>query len=356
MVDPVVGTKEPATTDEEGRFTLTPTVRLDTRTMRPSGEFRVPLQSLCVADEAFRRIAFEVVDFGHAPPSLEITLRPARAARIPILHEVAIPTGELSSWWELYYYGDPGKPGPGVLVGDGTVTSGGPGDGPKAGDRIEAYWPAGKYRINLHSADPKAEQGMEEAEADLIVPPGEGPVDLPPIRLTALLEQRLIGRPAPELDARDLDTGQPVRLADFRGKVVVLDFWGYWCGPCVGSMPGLVEVHRRLEGEPVVFLALHDQSIQSREAYDRKLSGVKTSLWDGRDLPFRVALDRPDPDRPADRPAGGSGVTCKRYEVQMFPTTLLIDQDGKIVGSVNARETGRLEATIRGLLEKKPSR
>ena len=66
----------------------------------------------------------------------------------------------------------------------------------------------------------------------------------------------MAGKPAPEIDATDLDTGKPVRLADFRGKVVVLDFWGYWCGPCTGSMPHLVALHRKFAGRPVAVVAL----------------------------------------------------------------------------------------------------
>ena len=62
----------------------------------------------------------------------------------------------------------------------------------------------------------------------------------------------------------------PVHLADFRGKVVVLDFWGYWCGPCNGAMPYLSDLHRRFEGRPVAVVGLHDQSVQSRPEYDRR--------------------------------------------------------------------------------------
>ena len=82
------------------------------------------------------------------------------------------------------------------------------------------------------------------------------------------------GATGAEIDVRDLDTGNPIKLADLKGKVVVLDFWGYWCGPCIGSMPELIKVHDQFKDRPVVILAIHDQSVQSREAYDRKLEGI----------------------------------------------------------------------------------
>ena len=106
----------------------------------------------------------------------------------------------------------------------------------------------------------------------------------------------------------------PVKLADYRGKVVVLDFWGYWCGPCIGAMPALLEAHDRFKDKPVAIIALHDQSIQSRDAYDRKLTEVKRQAWNNRDLPFQVALDRPDPE-PAGRRRGAS----ERDHLQAIP-------------------------------------
>ena len=110
---------------------------------------------------------------------------------------------------------------------------------------------------------------------------------VPPIR-------GLSGTPAREIDAKDAQT-VPVKLANYRGKVVVLDFWGHWCGPCLGAMPHLIDAHERYRGKPVVIIALHDQSMQSLDQLKRQLSGVKRQFWNDRDLPFAVAFDRPDP-------------------------------------------------------------
>ena len=46
------------------------------------------------------------------------------------------------------------------------------------------------------------------------------------------------------------------------------------------------------------------------------------AFWNGEDLPFRVLLDRPDPDKPADRDPEGTGITCKRYGIVGFPPCL----------------------------------
>ena len=79
---------------------------------------------------------------------------------------------------------------------------------------------------------------------------------------------------------------------------------------------------------------------------------MKRQAWKNRDLPFQVALDRPDPELPAGDDPIGDGITCKRYKIHLFPTTLVIDQEGKVAGSVNVREEGRLEAMINSLLNK----
>ena len=184
---------------------------------------------------------------------------------------------------------------------------------------------------------------------------GRGPLDLPPLALEPPDFQKMVGKPAPEIDATDLDTGRPVKLADFRGKVVVLDFWGYWCGPCLANMPKLMELDRKFAGRPLAILALHDQSVQSRAVYDGKIATARERTWGGRDLPFRVLLDRPDPKKPDDLNPEGTGTTIMRYGITGFPTLFVIDRDGTMIGQVAHSEHDRLESLVRELVEKAES-
>ena len=61
------------------------------------------------------------------------------------------------------------------------------------------------------------------------------------------------GQPAPDFALHDLD-GQAVSLSQFKGKVVLLDFWASWCGPCIGDLPNLRKIKEQVAAQPVVFL------------------------------------------------------------------------------------------------------
>ncbi|WP_165073023.1 TlpA family protein disulfide reductase [Paludisphaera rhizosphaerae] len=326
-------------TDDQGLFDVRPPIHLSTKGMDRTNKFMIVPVALCFGDETLKHMAFLGIDLNDSPPFHEVVLKSASHVRIPLEHEVTSPAGRYEGNWLLYipvrWNNQSGQVM--SMLGDW---------GRRDGNMLETYCPEGRYRLFVSSRDPVSMKVLEETTIDFDVPAGGAPLTLPKQSLPAPLLLKLVGKPAPEIDARDLDTGNPVRLADFRGKVVVLDFWGYWCGPCVGSMPDLMKLQDRYKDRPVVILALHDQSIQTRAAYDRELAGVKRLAWNGRDLPFRVAVDAPSPDLPKDDPGTGRGITCDRYEIDSFPSTLVIGPDGVIVGKASARTPGALDALI----------
>src|SRR5207302_8320909 len=66
----------------------------------------------------------------------------------------------------------------------------------------------------------------------------------------------LIGSPAPEFTARTLDGSRTVRLADLRGRVIVLNFWSSWCAQCIGEHPALAQAWDRYRDRGVVVLGV----------------------------------------------------------------------------------------------------
>ena len=128
----------------------------------------------------------------------------------------------------------------------------------------------------------------------------------------------------PSLD----DPTQTVRLADYRGQPVVLNFWASWCVPCRREMPRLAAAARRLEGR-VAFVG-----VNYKDSREDALPFVRET-----GVGYPSAVDR-------DGSLGG------RYGVYGIPTTLFIDPDGRILGRYLGEIDGdTLERLLNQLLE-----
>jgi thiol-disulfide isomerase/thioredoxin len=177
------------------------------------------------------------------------------------------------------------------------------------------------------------------------VPCGVSEYQAPPIELNSSRLDALKGHPAPEPAGIVGWKGQAVKIADLRGKYVLVDFWGYWCGPCVGSMPVMIDLQEKYKDKGLAILSVHvdvDGDVGTAAELDEKIAGVKASLWGGRDLPFSTALSRG-----AQTPDGYDGITAAQFGVLGFPTTILIDRQGNVVGQFSqARDLAAAEGEI----------
>jgi thiol-disulfide isomerase/thioredoxin len=82
-----------------------------------------------------------------------------------------------------------------------------------------------------------------------------GQFDVGEVQLNSLFNLQ-VGKEVPDPDLKTLD-GKPLKLSDYRGKIVLLDFWATWCGPCVGDTPELKAVHDALaKDERFVLISL----------------------------------------------------------------------------------------------------
>ena len=179
----------------------------------------------------------------------------------------------------------------------------------------------------------------------VVIPVDKEEFDLGTKTVPAAGAVALRGKPAPELDV-EWRPGQEVSWEKLRGKVVVLDFWGTWCGPCVAGMPTLMEIHDQFKGKPVEWLSIHTPNLKRFIDFDEELAKCQARSWT-RAIPFQTMIDRPL------REAGYSGKTSELYGVAEWPTLIVVDQQGKVVGPVNKK---KLADTISQLLDKKDAK
>ena len=115
------------------------------------------------------------------------------------------------------------------------------------------------------------------------------------------------GEPTPPpLVLPDLN-GKPHDLADYRGRVVLVNFWATWCPPCVHEMPSMQRLNEKMAGKPFAILAV---DMAETEADVKKfMAKVKVD--------FTILMDR-------------DGKVLQRWKVFAFPTSFLVSPDGKI--------------------------
>lgn len=123
----------------------------------------------------------------------------------------------------------------------------------------------------------------------------------------AVIRSPLVGLPAPDFDLPTLEGRGPIRLSDFRGQVVVVNFWASWCAACHQEHPNLVAAWERYRDRGVVLLGIdYQDSRQAALAYMAEMGG---------DWPV---LEDPD------------GRTALAYGVFGVPETFFIGRDGVI--------------------------
>lgn len=140
-----------------------------------------------------------------------------------------------------------------------------------------------------------------------------------------------VGQPAPDFD---LPGGKgAVKLSDYKGKVVYVDFWASWCGPCKQSFPWMNDMQTRYGGKGLNLVAVN---------VDQKPEDAKTFLNDNA-AKFTVAFDQ-------------GGKTPKAYAIKGMPTSVLIGADGKVLMVHNGfkdEQRGELEKQIKQALNLK---
>ena len=150
--------------------------------------------------------------------------------------------------------------------------------------KFEFHLPPGQYTLQLYGTS------VATRFVDIAVPTNRREHSIDPVALPALAFALLKGKPAPELVGVVGWKGEKVTFADLKGKYVLVEFWGYWCGPCIGSMPTLIELHEKYADRGLAVVGVHmdiDGEVDTAAKLDAKLVATKKDLWKGHALPER---------------------------------------------------------------------
>jgi thiol-disulfide isomerase/thioredoxin len=148
-----------------------------------------------------------------------------------------------------------------------------------------------------------------------------------------------VGMPAPEIEMKSPD-GKNYALSDLKGKVVLLDFWASWCGPCRKANPHVVEIYQKYKdkGFTVYSVSLDGIDSRSKSRYpseDQYKAGIEQSKKS-----WLAAIDKDQLTWPyhVSELTKWDTQAARQYGVSGIPKTFLIDRDGKIA-AVNPRFT-----------------
>ncbi|MDM1294203.1 AhpC/TSA family protein [Sphingobacterium sp. N143] len=140
-----------------------------------------------------------------------------------------------------------------------------------------------------------------------------------------------IGQPAPDFEQLTPD-GKALKLSDFRGKYLLLDFWASWCAPCRAENPHLIEVYKEFKGQSFEILGV------SLDKPGKKDNWIKAIDQDGLTWPQVSDLN------------GWQSKAAQLYGIQAIPQNYLISPEGKIIG-VNLKGK-QLNAKLAELIKK----
>jgi thiol-disulfide isomerase/thioredoxin len=120
-----------------------------------------------------------------------------------------------------------------------------------------------------------------------------------------------VGAKFPDFDEKDV-AGQPLSIAGHKGKVVLIDFWATWCGPCRGELPNVIATYQKhhAEGFDIIGISLDEDQAKLTE-FTKSMNMTWPQFFDGQ---------------------GWGNKLAGKYGIESIPATFLLDGDGKIIG------------------------
>ncbi|GMW02124.1 MAG: hypothetical protein AMXMBFR84_32600 [Candidatus Hydrogenedentota bacterium] len=139
------------------------------------------------------------------------------------------------------------------------------------------------------------------------------------------------GKPAPELVVGEWLSGEATTLADLKGSVVMIDFWGVWCGPCRALVPHVKELQAKHADRGLVVIGVHTTHSTEKAAAFIQEQGIT----------YRVPVDK-------------DKQTVTAYHVNGYPDIYLIDHEGILrYADLSNGSTENIDAAVESLLKER---
>jgi len=127
-------------------------------------------------------------------------------------------------------------------------------------------------------------------------------------KLDFFINNLTVGKKAPVVECATLEDGNKAKISDYKGKVVVLDIWATWCGPCVAMIPHETEMVKKLKDKPFMLVSVSaDAEKETLTKFLEKKPMPWTHWWNGQ-----------------------TGGVIETYQIRFFPTVYVIDGKGVI--------------------------
>jgi peroxiredoxin len=140
----------------------------------------------------------------------------------------------------------------------------------------------------------------------------------------------VVGNQFPDFNEKDL-AGKPLSVANYKGKVLMIDFWATWCGPCVGELPHVIATYQKHHAQGFEIIGVSLDQDQTKLTDFIKAKGMTwQQFFDGQGWGNKLAV---------------------KYGVRAIPATFLIDGEGRIIGKDLRGEA--LEAAVANALANK---
>jgi thiol-disulfide isomerase/thioredoxin len=139
-----------------------------------------------------------------------------------------------------------------------------------------------------------------------------------------------IGQVAPELKGQDFDDHE-IKLSNYRGKVVVINFWAAWCGPCMAAVPHERKLAERMRGKPFVLIGVNgDYEKSAAQNAIEKEKMTWPSMWAGTNGPYSQL--------------------AKEWNVKAWPTFYILDRSGTIRSKFSGMREKELDIAVDRLM------